>query len=660
MEIKISGYKNVESFNEHFDDGKINFVSGRSGSGKTAIGEALLQKDYEHNKKVGFAGPVSALIDGAVSTDKKITLFNHDSSDKYFKGMTSVDPNGQSPIYNVLIDDDGIIASAKAQVESNLTQIKSFWPSIEQAEQEFSVIEKQFSCKTVLKKGKLSFAQKTFALKKYENSLKAATKRSVKKDVLLMSPSLVGWIGAGKAFIANNRCPFCNKKLSSTRNKKINEIANYDEKTLSAFKLDPLISAKYNISPIQATLESINEMKKQLLDIEIASAELQSIKQFMTKAEDFEFMSNPTDFNIKADHLVSYLPGLSPIISSLETSSKGLAEAIDKVKNETKKYLKNRKKEINDFITKLSIPYIFDAKYKDGKIDLYRLVHNDEMRGLRPLTKEWNDKFKNGTNRSDALSNGEKNALALIFFLEAAKKEDPDLVIIDDPASDFDDGKRQIILDSIKKILPNKTTIVMSHDCIYEKLALAKKEFYPGRITYCQNENGHLFLTDVSKSDFGSFSQFSKDQVQRYHSTDYLRTVMNMRLHYESVGYTRRHVYKYLSGILHSVNNSSIDVEKEIEKNGWNEQTIVKGINKYFNIKDFPPYSKATTRQKTSDYSIFEKAMYLRELVPGGDKLRSELSSLVHLNNTLTIGLNPYRYDFSSQEVRDAIRSHGI
>ena len=134
-----------------------------------------------------------------------------------------------------------------------------------------------------------------------------------------------------------------------------------------------------------------------------------------------------------------------------------------------------------------------------------------------------------------------------------------------------------------------------------------------------------------------------------------------MRIFYESRGTISRMVYSYLSGILHSVNDPTINVNNQIVANNWDEGALIATIETDFEISGFPHFAaNLLTNISTQNYSVFEKAVYLREFVKKTSPLRAELSSLVHLNNSLLIGLNPYEFDYTSQDVRSAILASGI
>src|SRR5207253_339796 len=65
------------------------------------------------------------------------------------------------------------------------------------------------------------------------------------------------------------------------------------------------------------------------------------------------------------------------------------------------------------------------------------------------------------------LSYGERNAFALVLFMYRAIKEDPDLIILDDPISSFDKNKKYAIMEMLFQgagSLQGKTVMMLTHD----------------------------------------------------------------------------------------------------------------------------------------------------------------------------------------------------
>ena len=117
--------------------------------------------------------------------------------------------------------------------------------------------------------------------------------------------------------------------------------------------------------------------------------------------------------------------------------------------------LKGRCEEINSFLAAAGYPYTVSIPgAEDGKCSV-RLVHASMWEV--PDSRE-------------ALSYGEKNAFALVFFAYECMRKTPDLVILDDPISSFDGAKRYALLNMLflggmgKATLKGKTVLLLTHD----------------------------------------------------------------------------------------------------------------------------------------------------------------------------------------------------
>ena len=117
--------------------------------------------------------------------------------------------------------------------------------------------------------------------------------------------------------------------------------------------------------------------------------------------------------------------------------------------------LKGRCEEINSFLATAGYPYTVSIPgAEDGKCTV-RLVH----------TSLWEV-----PDSREALSYGERNAFALVFFAYECMHKSPDLVILDDPISSFDGAKRYALLNMLflggigKATLKGKTVLLLTHD----------------------------------------------------------------------------------------------------------------------------------------------------------------------------------------------------
>src|SRR5699024_9204643 len=110
--------------------------------------------------------------------------------------------------------------------------------------------------------------------------------------------------------------------------------------------------------------------------------------------------------------------------------------------------------EINDFLIKACYNYHVNIEEDDDQTYKLKLKHNENAEDAIEDVKLH-------------LSFGERNAFALVLFMFEAIKNEPDLVILDDPISSFDKNKKYAIIEMLfvgKNSLDNKTVLMLTHD----------------------------------------------------------------------------------------------------------------------------------------------------------------------------------------------------
>lgn len=150
-----------------------------------------------------------------------------------------------------------------------------------------------------------------------------------------------------------------------------------------------------------------------------------------------------------------------------------------------------------------------------------------------------------------SLSYGEKNAFALVLFMYDAIKENPDLIILDDPISSFDQNKKYAILNKLflePHSLMNKTVLLLTHDfsviidCVYN---FADK-FHP-KASFLENVQGQLNEKEIKKTNIMSFKNIA---IQNAQSANEAVSVAYLRRLFEFEGETNMG-YQLLSNLIH-------------------------------------------------------------------------------------------------------------
>lgn len=146
---------------------------------------------------------------------------------------------------------------------------------------------------------------------------------------------------------------------------------------------------------------------------------------------------------------------INRVVEAAMANTGKLKGLVNRQKSSLARSLKGRCEEINAFLAAAGYPYTVDIpSAEDGKCSV-RLVH----------TSSW-EVF----NSRAALSYGEKNAFALVFFAYECMRKEPDLVILDDPISSFDGAKRYALLSMLflggigEATLKGRTVLLLTHD----------------------------------------------------------------------------------------------------------------------------------------------------------------------------------------------------
>lgn len=182
---------------------------------------------------------------------------------------------------------------------------------------------------------------------------------------------------------------------------------------------------------------------------------------------------------------------------------------INKQKKKLAEALAGYEAEINSFFSGAGYPYSIRITVDDDERCNVLLVHSSEYQI---------------SNANGILSYGERNALALIFFMYSALSSKPDLIILDDPITSFDGRKRFAILHmlflkngSSPNCLKNKTVILLTHEyeVVFDIEHTLKAEFQPlAKTTLLHISNGQIAETAIGHDDMKPIRALFRDIAQ--------------------------------------------------------------------------------------------------------------------------------------------------
>ena len=642
MKIEIKNFKNLTNLEYSILDNKINFLFGMSGAGKSSILEALAGDDPTNFKTFGSSESdlVEIRVDGKIISPTDTHIFDIgkmnfilESPDvEDFKEIVVSDPKEHKRIHDTL---EKKLKKVNDAIKDEITIYENFGTLLD-----------GLKARKLTRDGKLP---NTSPFAKTITKLKVAKDKRIFKSVASIDAKTFEWILKGIGFIKNNYCPFCDKKMSKKKIKQLDKMAVFDSKAVGNIKEQ--ISTHSAIFGAISSYE-YNEMKKIEKQIIGYAKSIGMFDNILSQIHDaFELDFDCLKFiSITLDNGFKKLfPKTYKAYNSLCSDIPSLQAAIRKTQQETDTFLKGKKKIINDILEELNIPYVFDVQYHRAGPNEYSLIH------------------KNDSSRSDDknhMSTGEKAIVSLIMFLVSSKSTNYRIYIIDDPVSSFDNYRRKIIYDYILKLLKGKTTLILSHDTIFSKFAIAdSKRRVIGDISYLSNNGENMAIVISIKTV--QIVSFQKSVVLQFNSVanQYQSALLARYLFEEEYG-KKNPKYTYLSMIIHGY--SYLEIQNWLSKIGLDEDVLVDLINSDLRDKGVkknvlnclvPDYNKNIDISK---YSIFEKCIVCRELVNKGllsvsTPISYELKNSVHLNDVFAICLNVFEFPVISRTLLDVI-----
>lgn len=487
------------------------------------------------------------------------------------------------------------------------------------------------------------------------------------------------WQSEGLSFVDDtNKCPFC---LSNIKEKKgiieeLNEIYKSKDikkltEVLNMFDIiKPYFENETNtkVSEIEQNStgmkqEQINyliEIKNQTENLLNAFAKLLSLNfNSLKNVDNISDLINSYKIDIalynhlNSDLMVRIINDFNSALDVVISKASELQSRIASQKNKTKKVIENYKAEINNFLS--------FAGYK------YQVDFIDDFNTSKLILT-----YKNATdyNRitTNNLSYGERNALALVMFLYSAIKENPDLIILDDPVSSFDDNKKYAIMNMLfhgKDNLQNKSVLLLTHDfnIIIDIMYNFHHSINPSPVaSFLCNKNGELVEKEIKKESIKSIIDI-KNEIISSNNIDNINKLIYLRRCLE-LDDENNCAYELVSNLFHKrekpiiKNGSKMDKEmtsQEIEKG----ISIIKGNGIDFDyqkelkkVLDFDTMLNLYNRSSSN----YEKLQIFRIMYAGeidDAVFKKYLDETYHIENDYLFQLNPTEYETIPQYIVD-------
>lgn len=482
----------------------------------------------------------------------------------------------------------------------------------------------------------------------------------------------LSWQSNGEEFLEYaEKCPYCATSMTSESRSVAKQVAEeYDSKYIA--ELQKMLSIfnslnEYFVESTQTkiielsnsstefTKEQINyliEIKEQVCILYESLCVIRGLNFGTLKDVDVVVKKLS---NSKID--LSYLPHLNSLhtqecisqinnaLDEVITNSGLLQGQIAIHKRHISDTIKKYNSQINGFLQSAGYQYCVDIIEEGGRED-YRMVLKSTVAD-DPI-----DSVK------ERLSYGERNAFALVLFMYGVLKENPDLIILDDPISSFDQNKKYAIMEKLFKgqeSLQGKTVVMLTHDFdpVVDMIHTTsiRCKFCPCPVgSFLYNQNGILHETVIEPHDIKSFFEIANYNIDN--APDEINRLIYLRRLYEACG-EKNMGWQLLSNVFHPDRQIPVYQEAGRESRAMTAEEIAKGTNiirgRISNFEYDRVYTRAHDLKEMislyhSTTSNYEKIQIYR-LINHGDINDSVFKKFVdevyHIENDNLFQLNP-------------------
>ena len=473
MHLQIKNFRNIASLDYSIEDGKVNFLYGVSGAGKSSIVRGISEPiDEDLDIRVGVTQSETAevLIDGKAGPIDSATVF----SDEQQRVLFSSQADGR--FYDVFVGNESELKVLQEEYRSALAVLRSKLGYLQQIRA--SLVTLASAVGKANGKGDFSkFSKMGKALVSFD-----AADDSTRQYIERRGLPEAEWIQKGfalGAYYEQGLCPFCEQGLSCSPYHE--ELSNLSDLSVTALKPlfnSPSLLESIGLQPFDVSSdEGRKEAATFVRSLPLIISEIDRITRYCDLGSDYEAVkSMEVEVLRPADELYLVAPEVRDAIDGLGASAAQIKILLGNMKAEFNKLVSSKTRDLNEKLMEFGIPYRIEVESanREDKTASYRLVHKDALKD---------------TDMRRSLSFGERNLITLLLFLRGAEC---DVMLVDDPASSFDDFRRTQILKAIMRATA-KTVLVVSHDQAFVRRAIrcrARGEGRIGRVDILCNRRG--------------------------------------------------------------------------------------------------------------------------------------------------------------------------
>lgn len=663
--VKLACCNNINCATITLKPNATTVLHGMNGSGKSSVAKAIQLYSGDGGQTLEVLKPYASeslpSVEG-LPYNANILVFNEDYVDStLFKGDMELIENG----YKVFVDTPEYRKAANETDELLADTVKRLRDEGKVAEL-LSTVNNLLSCFGKVSKQTYSKASPIAkGIVSRGNLVEHISPKFGSFTPLIQGDNAKEWLqwrDKGGKYNSRGVCPYCGKVLEQSDLESGNEMqvvygGKYIDnctKTIATFgEADVLLSENARVQAdaiLHGKLEEEPNPENEAFlacikaDAEGLKAKLEKIQQLNYSflkdeekdADYFEGLKIHVERleKMNSQFAVERINSINAVLDELSSKVREIQRAIGRQSSALGKSINASMAEMNAFLESAGFPYEISIASPDGS----RCAVSLKPRGLE----------MNVEDLKSHLSYGERNSLAIALFSAQVKSEKPDMVVLDDPISSFDQNKKYAILQRLfsksKGVCKGITSLLLTHD--FETLIMIGKVhkalLCDSSCFYARNDCDELSLIPVEDDDFNSAVQCFKAIVASDASLPY-RVAFARRT--VEIAYGKSPAWHVLSSLVHQREIATLN-EQELTDEEWKEAW--KQLEE-IGFKDFNYQALLAQLGNTDLLSVYdqapspvEKICAFRLLAANNADEMSQVSNRAHVDETVFNFANEY------------------
>ena len=687
MNLKIENCNNIESGEIQIVEGALNIKYAVNGTGKSTIAKSL--QAFVENNQEGMEELVPFKYRDLQDNEKLPTLegyenlksvavFNEKYLDEYVYRPDELIENSfevfvKTADYDKHLREIGYLLQSVNKTFQSHPELDELIKLFIQFIEGFGKAKSGYSAAGAIGKGiakgnKIDHVPQ--GLEEYEPYLKGNS-----------NVRWIKWQLEGKNYLdIAEQCPYCCSSIEEKKDAILQVSEEYDSKSIEQLnKMLEVFGSLMNyfsdetqdkIKEIMSNVAGITDVQKNYLieikgQVEAFLGQLIALKRigFHSLKEVEKIADELKTYKIELlyfSHLNSVLTEEKVVVIN-ETLDLVLQKAgqlqgeIVQQKNLIKRTIEMYNTEINDFLKYAGYRYeVYIEEDMSNEVN-YRLM-------LRHIEANQNvNMVKNH------LSFGERNAFALVLFMYKTLRENPDLVILDDPISSFDGNKKFAIINMLfrgEHSFKNRTVLLLTHEfnTVIDVIHTMPYNFSPApNAFFLLTRNGLLTEKTIKKADILSFVEMARKNIKS--NINILNKLVYLRRLLDIVA-PNGLAWQLISNIFHKREYPEIH-SHECNRVMTNDEK--KEATNYIREKYIPDFDYDVEYKKTQDEELlkklyfesrsdYEKLQIYRIIFNENHEnnvIKKFINEIFHVENDYLFQLNPSEYNAIPQYIID-------